>query len=270
MAAGRPSKGEHATQTSGLKKDAGKEHGAGWDLSEERKMRAIRTLASGIAQDFNEVLAAIMGYVEMALLDVPKDSPARPNLKEARNAIDRAKDLVTDLLAYSRLEEQSKKPISVGETISNVIEKLRPTLPGSIELHLNIPEGLGKVNANSAQLRQIVVNLWTNASQAMLEKGGRLEIVLEETTFEAPQTASGLKPGRYLCFVVSDTGCGIAPDVSEQIFDPYFTTSDSGSGSGMGLAMVYGIVRSWGGTVQVESKPGGGSIFTVFMPVLSE
>jgi len=271
MVAERGSKVSLDEQTTKSQNKPEKKSGVEQNLFQEQKLRAIRTLANGVGQDFNEVLAAIMGYVEMAMLDVPKDSPARPNLGEARNAIDRAKDLVTDLLAFSRLDEQATKPITVETTIQQVLEKLGPTLPSSIELHHNIQTGLGQVNASSAQLRQVVMNLCTNASQAMLERGGRLEVSLDGISAEAlaaSDTAVDLKSGDYVRLTVRDNGRGIEPEVIDQIFDPYFSTSEKGSGLGMGLALVYSTVRVWNGAVLVESKPGEGSLFTVYLPLL--
>ncbi len=235
---------------------------------QEKKMQALWTLAGGMAQDFNEILVAIMGYVEMAQLDLPKNSAPRKNLTEALNAIHRAKDLVTDLLAYSRLKEQARKSQDIVAVIRKAIEKFKATLPKTIKIKEQIPSESLLVNSNAAQIRQIITNLCTNASQAMLEKGGAIEVSLEsfDLTSETSPPDKLLAPGHYVKLKVSDTGCGMDEEIMDHIFDPYFTTCECVPSAGMGLAIVSGIVHAYKGAIHVESQKERGTTVTILLP----
>lgn len=232
------------------------------------KLLAFRTLAGGIAQDFNEILVGLKGYVELAQLDIPKNSPARNNLSEAMNVIDRATDLVTDLLAYSRLKKETRKPQEIGPIVQKALAQFEATLPKSITLSADLSQDMIKVNVNATQIRQIITNLCTNASEAMLEKGGEIAVALETVEMNVAQLPpeSFLPPGRYVCLSVRDTGCGMDADTLERIFDPYFSTSERGVCAGMGLAVVNGIIHAYNGYIDVESETGKGSTFTIILP----
>ncbi len=235
---------------------------------QEKKMQALWTLAGGMAQDFNEILVAIMGYVEMAQLDLPKGSPSRKSLAESMNAIDRAKDLVTDLLAYSRLGEQARKPQEIVAIVRKAIDKFKATLPAAIQIRERLPAYTMIVNSNASQIRQIITNLCTNASQAMLERGGVIEVSLESLnlTSETSPPDKLLAPGQYAKLTVKDNGCGMDDDVVARVFDPYFTTAGSVSSAGMGLAVVSGIVHVYKGAIHVESKRNSGTTVTILLP----
>ena len=235
-------------------------------MSVERKSKALDTLASGIAQDFNEILAAIMGYVEMALQDSPKDSSAKKNLKHAMEAVERAKDLVNDLQTYSRQHELERKPIQIGGLVAEILNRFQKSLPKQITLQESIQVDTETVLANPKQIQQIVINLCTNACNAMLEKGGTLSVTLVKQDKQKIQTVCPLPDGPYFCLTVSDTGKGIADEIRDRIFDPYFTTTHAGAGYGMGLSIVQSIVDVLNGFIEVETEKETGAVFRVFLP----
>jgi len=235
-------------------------------MSVERKVAALDTLASGIAQEFNEILTAIMGYVEMALLDSPKDSSVKKNLKHAMEAAERAKDLINDLQVFSRQKEMEQKTFQIGGFVKEILNRFQKSLPKQIALQSKIMVDAENVKANPNQIQQIVVNLCTNACNAMLEKGGMLSVALEPLTIGAKNNHRSLNPGAYFCLTVSDTGKGIDEDIRDRIFDPYFTTNRTGSGYGMGLAIVQSIVDALRGFIELESSKQKGTIFRVFLP----
>ncbi|MFZ5572984.1 MAG: sensor histidine kinase [Thermodesulfobacteriota bacterium] len=238
---------------------------------QEKKMQALWTLAGGMAQDFNEILVAIMGYVEMAQLDLPKGSPSRKNLAEAMNAINRAKDLITDLLAYSRLGDQERKTQEIVTIVRKAIDNFKATLPAAITIQDRLPSYPIKVNSNAFQIRQIITNLCTNASQAMLEKGGKIEVALEsfQLTSETSPPDKLLVPGQYAKLTVRDSGCGIADSIITRILDPYFTTAGGVSSAGMGLAVVSGIVHVCKGAIHIDSKLDSGTTVTILLPQMN-
>ncbi len=236
-------------------------------ISVERKAAALDTLTSGIAQDFNEILTAIMGYVEMALLDSPKDSPIKKNLKHAMEAAERAKDLVNDLQIFSRQKELERKTFQIGGFVKDILKRFQKSLPKQITMQNNIMVDAENVKANPKQIQQIVINLCTNACNAMLEKGGVLSVALETIMIGAEKKQRSLNPGSYFCLTVSDTGKGIDEDIRHRIFDPYFTTNRTGSGYGMGLAIVQSIVDALNGSIELESSKETGTVFRVFLPV---
>lgn len=233
-----------------------------------RKLQAISSFAGGIANDFNEILAVIMGYIELTRLDMPVASAPRKNLDSAMKAIDRAKDIVVDILGYSRLHELERTPIQINEIVEKSLASFRSSLPDKIKIKESIECGDCRVKANPSQIRQIVINLCTNAGQAMLDKGGVVDITLVNKTVNGQETAfSGDPlPGKYVALTVRDTGGGMDEETIEKIFDPYFTTLEAGPGSGMGLAMVDSIVEICGGYMDVESVPGKGTTFTILLP----
>ena len=236
-------------------------------LQQAQKMEAIGALAGGIAHDFNNILAAITGYIELAMLS---DDPQHRNneLKEALKASSRAKDLVKQILAFSRQTDEERMPVRVGLVVKEAVKFLRATIPTTIEIKTRNNEKSGVVLANSVELHQIIMNLCTNAVHAIGEKEGILEIDVQNTEIDHTQKDDliGLDPGAYTKVSISDTGVGIHPEVLKRIFDPYFTTKEKGVGTGLGLAVVHGIVKKYGGAIKVDSKPGKGSTFHIHLP----
>ena len=237
-------------------------------LQQAQKMEAIGTLAGGIAHDFNNILAGIMGYAELAGLDIPQGSKAQENLQNSIKSANRAKNLVQQILAFSRQSKQERKPMDIGPIIKEGLKLLRASLPSTIEIRQDLKRDLGSIVADPTQIHQVVMNLCTNASHAMSEKGGVLEVSLEKMNMEAGSAAisAGIEAGPYLRLRVSDTGHGIPPEILKRIFDPYFTTKGAGKGTGLGLAVVHGIVKSYGGGISVSSEVGKGSSFDVYFP----
>lgn len=241
-------------------------------LRQAQKMEAIGTLAGGISHDFNNILASIMGFTEMAIEDLPVESPVRNDLTQVLASIHRAKDLVRQILTFSRRKEQEKKPTDIAMVVREALRLLRASIPTTIEIRRNIPiegeEDAGLVLADSTQIHQLLMNMGSNAAHAMREKGGVLEVGLSRVYLDSKAVArlADLYPGEYLKLSVSDTGHGIEPEVLHRIFDPFFTTKGPESGTGLGLSVVYGIVKSHGGAITVESEPGSGATFEVFLP----
>ena len=237
-------------------------------LRQSQKVEAIGLLAGGIAHDFNNILQPIIGYTEMQLLELPPSSPLRENLEEVLNASLRAKELVRQILAASRSTlEQQRIPIDISLIIKEALKLLRSSLPTSIEMRQKIRNGVAL--ADPTQIHQVLMNLCTNAAHAMDGKG-ILEVRLSHVDLSecdlADQSIFDLKPGPYLRLTVSDTGCGMDAKTMERIFDPYFTTKEVGKGSGMGLAVVNGIVKRHQGAITVQSEPGKGTTFSLYIP----
>jgi PAS domain S-box-containing protein len=238
-------------------------------LRQSHKMEAIGTLAGGIAHDFNNMLGIILGNTELAIDDVPEWNPARLNLKEIKIASFRAKDVVRQLLSFARKTDQKRKPVKINPIITDVLKLLRSSIPTSIEIRSNIPKESQIIFADPTQINQIMINLCTNAAQAMEEDGGILEISLDSMSLdESTAQPNPLSLGQYVKLTVNDTGHGIAPEIKDRIFDPYFTTREFGKGSGMGLAMVHGIVMNHDGAITVESEVGKGTTFNIFFPIV--
>jgi len=238
-------------------------------LLQAQKMEAIGTLAGGIAHDFNNILTAILGYVELAVLELSADSKLKYNLEQSLQAAHRAKDLVRQILAFSRQGKQERKPLDICPVVKESLKMLRASLPSTIEIRQNFAEGdLGIIEADPTQIHQILMNLCTNAAHAMEEKGGVLTVSLSKAEIgqEASVAYGGIKPNQYLRLRVSDTGHGMTPEIKKRIFDPYFTTKEIGKGTGLGLAVVHGIVKSHGGEIEVSSEPGQGTDFDIFFP----
>jgi PAS domain S-box-containing protein len=238
-------------------------------LQQAQKMEAIGSLAGGIAHDFNNILSAVIGYTELALSDVEKESTLYQNLQEVFRAGERAKNLVKQILTFSRQTDQERKPIRVNLISKEVIKFLRATLPTTIDIRQQInSESL--VMADPTHIHQLLMNLCANAGYAMGQKGGVLEVKLLDVNFEENITREHpeLKPGSYLELTVSDTGHGIPAHIIDRIFDPFFTTKEKGEGTGMGLSVVHGVVGSYGGKIVVDSQVGKGSTFTVYLPTI--
>jgi PAS domain S-box-containing protein len=241
-------------------------------LRQAHKIQAIGTLAGGIAHDFNNILGAILGYTELAMQKVARDKVLGGYLQEVLTAGHRAKDLVQQILAFSRQTELKRTPIQFHLLIKEALELLRAVLPSTIALQSVIDPSSGSILADPTQIYQVVLNLCTNAAHAMRDTGGALEILLEPVDVPADYTsvAAALRAGPYVRLTVRDTGHGMAPETMERIFEPFFTTKEVGQGTGMGLAVVHGIITSYGGAITVESTPGQGTTFAVYLPRLAE
>lgn len=237
-------------------------------LRQAQKMQAIGTLAGGTAHDFNNILSIVLGNAELAMDEIPEWYAAQHNLKEIRQACLRAKDVVKQILSFSRQATHEQKPVSLAPVIKEALTFLRSTIPTTIDIHQHIFVESDTVLADSTQIHQVLINLCTNATQAMSEEGGVLDVSLEGLRIHEEEAAGypGLGPGYYVMLTVKDTGHGIDPSIGDRIFEPYFTTKEVGQGSGMGLAVVHGIVRSHGGTITVDSVPGEGATARVFLP----
>jgi signal transduction histidine kinase len=239
-------------------------------LRQAQKMEAVGTLAAGIAHDFNNILAAIMGNVELVLFDVPEDSTFRNSLDKVLKASHRAKKLVSQILSFSRRNTFEKKPVYIQNIVKETIELLRASIPSSVEIRHDMCPAAKSVRADSTQIHQVIMNLCTNACHAMEGGMGKITVTLVPYNKEKGRTGFpvDLKPGEYLKLSVSDTGCGMSSHVMKRVFDPYFTTKSKGEGTGMGLAVVHGIVKAHDGAIEVTSEPGKGSTFSLYLPVV--
>lgn len=242
-------------------------------LLQAQKMEAIGTLAGGIAHDFNNILFPIMMYAEMTYNDQPRDSIARSNLEAILQAANRAKELVKQILTFSRRQAGSDfQPISIQPLVKESIKLLRASLPSTIDFRQTITEETACVMGDPTQLQQMIVNLCTNAYHAMRETGGVLDISLEAERLDADLSkgASVIPAGSYLRFRVRDSGHGIPPEVRERMFEPYFTTKPVGEGTGLGLSIVHGVVKKHGGHISVESEEGKGTTFDIYLPTAAK
>jgi PAS domain S-box-containing protein len=233
-----------------------------------RKMEALGTLTGGIAHQFNNILSIIVGNADLIQADIPEWHPAARNLNDIQTAGRRARDMVRQLIDFSRAEEMTAKPLDPAAILRETERLIRPDFPQNIQLMIQAPPIEEAVSGDAAQLHQLLKHLIDNARWSMQETGGKLTISLQKTTL-TPETAADfpeLKPGRYVHLTVSDTGCGIPENMRERIFDPFFTTKEVGEGMGMGLAAVHGIVRRHEGAVRVQSRVGVGSVFDVYLP----
>lgn len=237
-------------------------------LRQSQKMEAIGTLAGGISHDFNNILTAIIGYTELSMLPGTNQKHLRSNLEQVLRAGGRARDLVSQILAFSRQTEQEIRPISITPIIKEALRFLRASLPATIEIRQRIDAAGDIVMADPTQLHQVLMNLCTNAGHAMRDSGGMLDIGLNRITYDGTVTCgqAALKPGVYLRLSVSDTGHGMERNVLDHIFEPYFTTKGRSDGTGLGLAVVHGIVKAHGGEIFAYSEPGKGSTFEVVLP----
>ncbi len=239
-------------------------------LRQAQKMESIGTLAGGIAHDFNNILSAIIGFTEISIDDVPKDSRLHTNLTEVLKAGDRAKELVRQILTFSRQTEQELRPVQVQSVADEALRLLRASLPSTIQISANLAS-TSAVMADPTQLHQVLMNLCTNAAHAISSIGGEMSVNLTDDYLDEEFAAGHpeIKSGRFICLEVSDTGHGMPAEVMQRVFDPFFTTKDRSKGTGMGLAVVHGIVQSHHGTITVASRPGRGSTFKVYLPVIS-
>ncbi len=241
-------------------------------LRQSHKMEAIGTIAGGIAHDFNNILGIIIGNMELAIDTIEDGNPAHANLDAIKKASLRASDVVKQLLNFSREAEHSKIPIDIGSIVKESIIFLRSSIPTSIEIESSIPESLTNIIADSTQIHQVLINLCTNAAHSMEKDGGILKIDLSEVELDnvTKTQFQEIDAGHYIQLIISDTGHGIDSKTKAKIFDPYFTTKDVGKGTGMGLAVVLGIVQNHNGAILLYSEPGEGSTFKVLFPATGE
>ena len=240
-------------------------------LQQAQKMEAIGNLAGGIAHDFNNILFPIIGMSEMMMEDLSAGSLEHKYANEIHKAGHRAKELVAQILAFSRQSDQKKMPIRFRNILEEVLKLCRATIPANIKIEQKIQRNCGFITGNATQLHQVAMNLITNAYHAVQEKNGKIIISLEEIKIDRPNlTDTGIYSGKYLLFTVSDDGPGMTDKVKNKIFEPYFTTKEQGKGTGLGLAVVYGIVKEYGGEIKVETQIGSGTIFSVYLPLMSQ
>jgi len=240
-------------------------------LQQAHKMEAIGTLAGGIAHDFNNILGIILGNTELAMDEVQEWNPARYNLEEILTASIRARDVVRQLLSFARKTPLEQNPVKVDAIITGAVKLLRSSIPKNIEFRFNIPKKTQTILADPTQINQILINLSNNAVDAMPD-GGILEVNIKNAILDkdAASQIPDLNPGSYVILTVNDTGQGINPELENRIFDPYFTTKEIGKGTGMGLSVVHGIVKSHRGLILVDSELGTGTTFSIFFPVVQE
>jgi PAS domain S-box-containing protein len=241
-----------------------------YQLQQAQKMEAIGTLAGGIAHDFNNILSVIIGYTELILMNGNVNGEVRQNLKEIFSASKHARDMVKQILAFSRQNKQERKPIQVAHIVKEAVKMLRASLPTTISIQHQIDKDTGVIEADPTQIHQVIMNLCTNAAHAINEKDGVLKIHLGNIDLDQMAAADipGLKAGSYLKLSVKDSGEGIHPEAQPHIFNPYFTTKEKDKGTGLGLAVVQGIVKSNNGAVTVESEVGKGTAFHVYLPTI--
>ena len=241
-------------------------------LRQAQKMESIGTLAGGIAHDFNNILTPIMIQTELAKLTIAGDHSVQANLDEVMKAGHRAKDLVKQILTFSRQSDHQRVPMDLVPIVNESLQLLRSSLPKTIEIRKDLKSTPCTVKADPTQMQEVIMNLCTNAAQAMKEMGSVLEVALEhiELNEDDVQSYPDISPGGYVMLRVSDTGSGIEPGVIDKIFDPFFTTKEVGEGTGMGLSVVHGIIQSHSGAITVYSEPGKGSTFKVFLPRIEQ
>jgi signal transduction histidine kinase/ActR/RegA family two-component response regulator len=241
-------------------------------LQQVMKLQAIGTLAGGISHDFNNILFPIIGYTELTMDDIPADSQAKQNLEEILKAANRAKELVQQILTFSRQGGQERKPLKIQFLIKEALKLLRATIPSTIDIEYDISDECGSIMGDPTQIHQVIMNLCTNAYHAMQQTGGKLTVSLKEVdiSYEKSVERVGMKVGRHLELMVKDSGHGMEPEVLERIFEPYYTTKEQGKGTGLGLSVIHGIIKNHGGDISVASRPGMGTAFTIYLPVIDD
>ena len=241
-------------------------------LMQLQKMETIGTLAGGIAHDFNNILTPILGYTEMALEEIEEDNTLRFDIEQINHAAMRAKDLVKQILTFSRQMDVEKKSSDLKEIIKEVLNLVKASFPANIDIVTDLDHPCGTVLVDTTQIHQVIMNLCTNASHAMSPEGGTLTISLNEKVLTAKDVKdmNNISPGKYACITVSDTGIGMDQQTQNRIFEPFFTKKEVGVGSGLGLAVVHGIINSYRGAITVESEPGKGTTFYIYLPLFEE
>ena len=241
-------------------------------LRHAQKMDALGRLAGGIAHDFNNILTGIMGYNEIALLDLPPDHIVAASLREVSQGTLRAKQLVAQILTFSSQREQQRARLALWPVVTEALKLLRSSLPANIEIRSeNLAKGNDYILGDPVQMHQIVMNLGTNAAYAMRERGGVLTVRAEALNFSTPWRGADreLPPGNYLRLTVADSGSGMTPEVLERIFEPFFSTKPPTEGTGLGLSVVHGILKSHEADIQVQSAPGQGTVFQITFPAVA-
>ncbi|MFH0995035.1 MAG: PAS domain S-box protein [Pseudomonadota bacterium] len=238
------------------------------ELHQAQKLDALGTLAGGIAHDFNNVLTAIMGLIEMEALDAGEGSRSHERMAQALSACCRARDLIKQILAFSRQSDHQRKPIEMGSIVEDAVKMLRASIPTTIDIRFASQDGQSVIVGDPTQIHQVIVNLCTNAAHAMRDTGGILKVSLDHVEIDAVEAAEHLdqQPGTYVRLVVGDTGHGMDRKTLDRIFEPFFTTKAPGEGAGIGLSVVHGIAKSHGGRIAVYSEPGEGSNFEILFP----
>ena len=237
-------------------------------LFQLQKMETIGTLAGGIAHDFNNILTPILGYTDMALEELPKESNLKFDIEQINNAAKRGKDLVQQVLTFSREVDFENKPIQLQPIVSEALNLIKASFPPSVEIKKHFDQKIGTVLADPTHIHQIVMNLCTNANHAMMKTGGILEVKLDAVRIDqrSAEKIPNLKKGEYIRLIISDTGHGMDIKTKERIFEPFFTRKEVGSGSGLGLSVVHGIINNYEGAIVVDSTPGKGTTFTIYLP----
>jgi PAS domain S-box-containing protein len=241
-------------------------------VQQGQRLESLGVLAGGVAHDFNNVLGAVMGYTELSLAQATPGTQLAANLHHVFRAATRARDLVRQILTFTRQVTADRQVVAVTPIVAEALRFLRSSLPATVVMRSQLAPDCGPVRADGTQLHQVIVNLCTNAQYAMRDAGGILEVRLEQTEVDATVSAGlgGIAPGTYVRLSVSDTGCGMDEATRERIFEPFFTTKAPGEGSGLGLAVTHGIVASHGGAISVYSEPGRGTTFRVYLPRCAE
>ncbi len=252
-------------------RDVTKEKQMEKEFRHTQKMEAIGTLAGGVAHDFNNILGAIMGFTELSMNSIQDTAALRSNLQYVLSATHRAKDLIRQILTFSRQDEKEMQPYNIAPVIKEAINFLRASMPATIEIRKNIRPDYDVIMAEPTQIYQVLINLSTNAAYAMSEGGGILEVELVNARLDEDEARyHKTRPGDYLKLRVSDTGYGINSAIIDKIFDPYFSTKKAEEGSGLGLSVVHGIVRSHGGIIEVKSRTGEGTSFEIYFPCVDK
>jgi PAS domain S-box-containing protein len=236
------------------------------ELRQAQRIQSLGTLAGGIAHDFNNVLTAIIGNADIVARALPADAPAQRALRHIAQASARATHLVARILTFSRHQPPQRSPVTLREVVEEALKLLRATLPAMVQIEASCAADTPAVLADPTQIYQVVTNLGTNAAHAMRPRGGRLTVRLEAVSLEADDVPAGLRPGRHARLTVADTGCGMDTATLDRIFEPFFTTKPVGEGTGLGLSVVHGIVKSHEGAITVESHPGAGTTFRIYFP----
>ena len=245
------------------------EHEQSETLHHERKAETLRTLVGGIAHDFNNILTPILAYAELARMEVDADSPAQRDLTQITQAAERAKELVIWLLAAGRSDRKaSLVPLALEPVLQETVQLARASMPKAIQIDVVVTPGCGNVLGDPTQIQRVLLNLMGNARDAMEGAVGTLTVTLRPATAdEVPAPARGrTAQGRWVVLSVADTGTGVAPEMMDRLFDPYFTTKPHGKGSGLGLAVVQGLVATMGGEIRVHNRQGPGAQFDVLLP----
>jgi len=238
-------------------------------LQQSQKLAAIGSLAGGIAHDFNNILFPIFGYLGMMMEDLSENSPLYNSASHVLGGAKRARDLVSQILLFSRKTDHRLVPIKIHHVINEALKLIRSSIPSTIKISQSVDKNCGMVMADVTHIHQITMNLCTNAFHAMEKKGGQLTVILEEVELKTDDVIhSELSAGAYVVLKIADTGHGIDPDIINRIFDPYFTTKEQGKGTGLGLAVVYGIVKNYGGHIDVDSKLNKGTEFKIYLPII--